>query len=159
MRGRVAVLLSGLLVLSCGGGGHGPTEPEALPQVAGTWNGDWGVGNVGLRSALSLTQNGNAIQGTFSVLGLGYPIAGTVDGNLKIHWMATGFTCGSLTGDGTVNALNATQMDAQVDFNSVSCGGRDMAGPGSWSRSGPAAVAGKAANVQDLPRRLEQLWR
>src|SRR5690349_5955600 len=111
MRERFAVLLLGLLVLSCGGGGHGPTEPEALPKVAGTWNGDWGVGNVGLRSALSLTQNGSAIQGTFSVLGLGYSIAGTVDGNLKIHWMATGFTCGSLTGNGTVNALNATQID------------------------------------------------
>jgi len=159
MRGRVAVLLSGLLVLSCGGGGHGPTEPEALPQVAGTWNGDWGVGNVGLRSALSLTQNGNAIQGTFSVLGLGYPIAGTVDGNLKIHWKGTGGGCQSVTGEGTVNALNATLIDADVDINSVACGGRDMAGPGSWTRSGPAAVAGRAANVQDLPRRLEQLRR
>jgi hypothetical protein len=159
MRGRIAVLLSGLLVLSCGGGGHGPTEPEALPQVAGDWNGDWGVGNVGLRSALSLTQNGNAIKGTFSVLSFGYPITGTVDGNLKIHWTATGLGCGSVTGNGTVNALNATQIDAEVDINSVGCGGGDMAGTGSWTRSGPAAVAGKAANVQDLRRQLEQLRR
>jgi hypothetical protein len=84
---------------------------------------------------LHLTQSGNAIAGTFSVLGLGYSIAGTVDGNLKIHWKATGSGCVSVTGEGTVNALNATRIDADVDINNVGCGGGDMPGSGSWSKS------------------------
>jgi hypothetical protein len=58
MRRRLAVLLSGLLVLSCGGGGHGPTEPAAVPQVAGLWIGGWAPEGspFGLGTTMTLTQ-------------------------------------------------------------------------------------------------------
>ena len=138
MRGRLVVLLSGLLVLSCGGGGHGPTEPAALPQVAGLWLGGWApTGSpVGFGTTMTLTQNGGAIAGTFSVnlLGASYPISGTVDGNLKVHWKGPSGGCGSLTFEGTANGLNPTQIEGTVDINSTGCGGGDMKGPAIWTK-------------------------
>jgi hypothetical protein len=138
MRGRLAVLLSGLLVLSCGGGGHGPTEPAALPQVAGLWVGGWSpTGSpFGLGTTMTLTQNGSAIAGTFSVnlFGGSSAVSGTVDGNLKVHWKGPGGGCGSLTFEGTANGLNPTQIEGTVDLDSTGCGGGDMKGPAIWTK-------------------------
>jgi len=144
MRGRLAVLLSGLLVLSCGGGGHGPTEPAAVPQVAGLWLGGWGPEGspVGLGTTMTLTQNGSAISGSFSVniFGASSAISGTVDGNLKVHWKGTGSGCGSLTGEGTANSLNPTQIEGTIDLNSTGCGGSRMKGPVIWTKRSSAVA-------------------
>jgi len=138
MRGRLAILLSGLLVLSCGGGGHGPTEPKDLPQVAGLWVGGWAPQGspVGLGATMTLTQNGNAISGTFSVnlFSASYPISGTVDGDLKVRWKGTGSGCGSLTGEGTANGLSPTKIEGTIDLDSTGCGGSDMKGPAFWTK-------------------------
>jgi len=145
MRRRLAVLLSGLLVLSCGGGGHGPTEPAAVPQVAGLWVGGWAPEGspVGLGTTMTLTQNGSAISGSFSVnlVGASSSISGTVDGNLKVHWKGTGSGCGSLTGEGTANGLSPTQIEGTIDLNSTGCGGSDMKGPVIWTKRSSAVVA------------------
>jgi hypothetical protein len=145
MRGRLAVLLSGLLVLSCGRGGHGPTEPAAVPQVEGIWAGGWAPEGspVGLGATMILTQNGSAISGSFSVgvFGASSSIGGTVDGNLKVHWKGTGSGCSSLTGEGTANGLNPTEIEGTVDFNSTGCGGSDLKGPVIWTKRSSAAVA------------------
>lgn len=99
MSGKLAflslgALLSGALLLGCGGGGGGgnggPTEPAGTAQVAGTWNGSWTVAGVGLTTRLVLTQSGSALAGTFSLLSATFNVEGVADASRRVTWHVVG---------------------------------------------------------------------
>jgi hypothetical protein len=155
---RMAALVSCLVAMSCGGGGgHSATEPPAIPALAGNWVGSWATAGVTFQTGMSLSQTGNSLSGTFSLLGSTLNITGTVGSNLQMTWSAVGGGCGSLTGDGVVNAVSATQITGNIDLNTIGCtgtgGGEHFSGPVVWTR-GTAVATGKRGSVADLARLL-----
>ena len=128
--------------------------------MAGTWNGASSGAGGGLTTQMVLTQNGNNISGTFSLLGAPFPIQGTADTSLKISWHAVGASCGSLTGDGTANGLNPTRIDGTIDLNTLGCtDNQHVNGPVTWTKATAAAASptGKRLTLEELGRAIAKL--
>jgi hypothetical protein len=136
----ITILL--LWLVACGGGGNrSPTDPGAsLPSVAGSWTGSWSVGNVGLRSGMTLAQDANAkVTGTLTILGDGRRIEGTVTATRFSWHLANSSACPGFVGDFdlTIAGGTVTRMSGMATQDSRACfpDGTVVSGPMLLSRS------------------------
>ena len=145
-----------LVFFACGGGsGRSPTAPPPpLPNIAGTWIGNW----AGLTVRMELTQpgGGSFITGniTVSVPGQGVtgPISGRVTSQNLFSWRLSEQECGSLVGDlqiignsmtgtATLDTIGCAQSARIVDQMVLSRSTAAALVSGSLSVATPEAVA------------------
>jgi hypothetical protein len=138
----IAILF--LWLVACGGGGRSPTDPgpgQNLPSVAGSWTGSWSVGNVGLRSGMTLAQDANEkVTGTLTILGDSRRIEGTVTPTRFFWHLANSSACPGFVGnfDLTLAGGTVTMMSGLATQDSRDCfpDGTVVSGPMLLSRSG-----------------------
>ncbi len=135
-------------ILSCGGGGRGPTAPPApvIPSVAGSWVGDWVFSPpISVSVRLDFVQDSAGhLTGNFTSLGSVIPITGTVTSALTLTWQGVGNDsgCAKLTGDGRVNGTSPTSITGTIDLDSRTCAsGTDFSGNIVYTRTATSGAA------------------
>jgi hypothetical protein len=136
---RGQVLCVALLCVAACGGGHGPTAPgPALPQVAGNWNGDFGISNFfAVRASLMLAQaDDGTAQGVLFIFPNSINVAGTVTSTSFTFHSVGGCLAVAGTLALTVNAGMVTQMSGPTSQDFGPCGA-----PGGHPQAGTLALS------------------
>lgn len=160
---KALFVLSLVFFAACGGGGGGgagPTAPAPVPQIAGNWLGDWSTGVILVNPVMQLSQSGNLLTGSFTLLGNTFDIEGSVDSSLTMVWRAKNGGCGSLTGDGSMSTLTPSQIGGTIDLNTLGCINPDrFTGPVVWRRTSAGSMAsklGRHGKLDDLIKAMKQ---
>ncbi|HEX4497301.1 MAG TPA: hypothetical protein VIE43_16630 [Thermoanaerobaculia bacterium] len=113
---------------------------------------------LSIASIMTLTQNGNSLSGTLSVLDSTFNITGTASGT-EITWSVPNGGCGSLNGTGAGANLAPPELDGSMTLDTRGCvNGAFFTGAVQWLRGSSALKAGGAAKrstLEDLTRALQ----
>lgn len=107
IRARVccAIVAVGFLTAAACGGGDSPSGASSV-NLTGTWDATYTFTGFSVGSAITLTQSGNNLTGTYVVSG-GFPtgqVTGTVSGNnVTFHFAQDPPCLGTFNGSGTLS--------------------------------------------------------